>query len=877
VWGARMMASPLREALRVLVRAAFIGAAYFISAGVGVSLLAQPQSIASFWPASGLLVGALVISRMQSWPPILMAVLAATLVINLLMGKSLAVSLAFAFVNSLEGFIGAWLLLRCCGPRPTLTTVRDMLGLIVLAGLVSPALASTLATTVVVMEIGVSYFWQVWYAWWVADMLGVLVMAPLILSWSAVRASTFKAASVFRIAEAILLFAAMLLVAVFVFGAESQSTNMLVPLPYLTFPFLLWAAMRFGPLGASAASLVLALVAMWTTAQGFGPFAMVGASVGEHVLSTQAFLGVSILTALILAAALSEHQQTAEALQQQSTFVLLLQKVAIAANEALTVEDAMRTCLDQVCMHTGWPVGHVYFAAGDAAGSLVPSTIWALHDAERFKTFRQVTEKTVLAAGIGLPGRVLVSGKPVWIIDVSEDANFPRAHLAEDIGVRAGFGFPVLVGKEVVAVLEFFSPEAPEPDEALLDVMVHIGTQLGRVVERTRAQEALRASELRFRSVVESAGDGMILADSAGNIMTYNKSARAIFGYSEEEVLGRPLTLLMPERYREVHRQGVERFRTTGKAHVVGRTVELHGLKKDGSEFPLELSISTWTAAEGTFYSGIIRDITERKRTEEEIRRLNEELIQRVIELNANNKELEAFSYSISHNLRAPLRALAGFSGILLEEHLPQLSAEMQRYLQRIQDNAQSMGRMIDDLLTLMHISRQPVNLQTISPARLVEQALDELRSTQEGRRIDMTLGDLPACRADPAMLRQVFLNLLSNALKFTRRREVARIEIGYRETSIPREHVYFVKDNGVGFDMQYANKLFGVFEHLHPFQDYDGTGVGLAIVQRIIQRHGGRVWAKAAVDQGATFYFTVADDLANPTVLPRPISSPSL
>jgi PAS domain S-box-containing protein len=604
---------------------------------------------------------------------------------------------------------------------------------------------------------------------------------------------------------------------------------------------------------------------------------MAGAPVAERVLSAQAFLGVSILSALILAAALSERQHTAEALRQQSTFVHLLQKVAVAANEALTVEDAMRTCLNQVCAHTGWPVGHVYVAAGDAVGTLIPTGIWSLKDVERFGTFRQVTERTRLTSGIGLAGRVLASGKPAWIIDVTRDANFPRANLAEDIGVRAGFGFPVLVGKEVVAVLEFFSPEAPEPDDALLDMMVHIGTQLGRVVERTRAEEALRASELRFRSVVESAGDGMITADSAGNIMTCNKSAQAIFGYREEEVLAQPLTLLMPERYREAHRKGVERFGATGKAHVVGRTVELHGLKKDGSEFPLELSISIWTAGEHAFYSGIIRDITERKRTEEEIRRLNEALTQRVVELDAGNKELQAFSYSISHNLRAPLRALAGFSGILLEEHKPHLPAEVQHYLQRIQDNAQNMGHMIDDLLTLMSISRQPINFQTISPAGLAEQALDELHGVREGRRIAITLGDLPVCRADPTMLRQVFLNLLSNALKFTRRREVARIEIGHRETTSPGELVYFVKDNGVGFDTQYAHKLFGVFEHLHPLQDYEGTGMGLAIVQRIIQRHGGRVWAEGAVDQGATFCFTVPDSVADHVVPPLPLSSPSL
>ena len=859
-----MKVSALRGALRSLPRAALFGLAYFISAGVGVTLLVPPQSIASFWPPSGLLVGVLVVSRTQRWPSLLGAVLTAAVAVNLLTGKSVPVSIAFALIHSFEGFAGAWLLVRCCGPRLTLTKVREVLSLTVLAALVDPALAATLATVVVVMEVGVTSFWHAWYARWAADMLGVLLVAPVIVTWSAVRAVSFKTIRSYRIAEAILLFAATTAVVALVFGTESDAASILMPLPYLTFPLLWWAAMRFGPQGASAVSLGLVVVAVWTTAQGFGPFAMAGASVGEHVLSAQAFLGVSILTALVLAAALSEHRQAEEALQQQSTLVRLLQKVAIAANEALTIEDAMRTCLDQVCAHMGWPVGHVYFAPRDATGQLLPSSLWSLENPERFETFRQVTERTPLAPGAGLPGRVFASGKPAWIIDVTEDTNFPRVKQAQDIGVRAGFGFPVLVGKEVVAVLEFFAAEAVEPDEGLLEVMGHIGTQLGRVVERTRAEEALRASELRFRSLVESAGDGIILADSPGNIIAWNKSAQTIFGRGEADVLGQPLTLLMPERYRDAHRMGLKRFRLTGKPHVIGRTVELHGLRKDGSEFPIELSLSSWQAGESTFYSGIIRDITERKRTEEEIRRLNEALTQRVMALDASNKELAAFSYSISHNLRAPLRALAGFSGILLEEHLPQLSAEGRHYLQRIQDNAQHMGRMIDDLLALMSISRQPVNLQAISPAGLVEQALDELRSAREGRRLSITIGDLPVCHADPGMLKQVFRNLLANALKFTRRREVARIEIGSREGASPGKHVYFITDNGIGFDMQYADKLFGVFEHLHPRQDYEGTGVGLAMVRRILQRHGGQVWAEAAVDQGATFFFTIGESPTN-------------
>ena len=227
--------------------------------------------------------------------------------------------------------------------------------------------------------------------------------------------------------------------------------------------------------------------------------------------------------------------------------------------------------------------------------------------------------------------------------------------------------------------------------------------------------------------------------------------------------------------------------------------------------------------------------------------------------LETANTELEAFAYSVSHDLRAPLRAIDGFSRILIRDYEALLPPQGQRHIQRVRDNAQQMGRLIDDLLTFSRLSRQPLNKEPVSLANLVRHVISELTDDQQDRQVEIDIGELPVCQADPALFKQVYVNLLSNALKFTRQRDAARIEVGCRQLN--EEMVYFVKDNGTGFDMRYADKLFGVFQRLHRAEDYEGTGVGLAIVQRIIHRHGGRVWAEAEVDQGATFYFTLERD----------------
>jgi light-regulated signal transduction histidine kinase (bacteriophytochrome) len=270
----------------------------------------------------------------------------------------------------------------------------------------------------------------------------------------------------------------------------------------------------------------------------------------------------------------------------------------------------------------------------------------------------------------------------------------------------------------------------------------------------------------------------------------------------------------------------------------------------------------------GVVYAGmgavtalLTQRIAQRRREQEELRRLNEGLEQRVLartaELDATNKELEAFTYSVAHDLRAPLRHMNGFIQLLKKHASSSLDEKSQRYLDIISDSSKKMGVLIDDLLDFSRVGRTELQKKVVSLQQLVEEALQELREETKGRDIVWKMGKLPELDVDRSMMRLVVVNLLANAVKFTAKRERAEIEVG-SSSNEANEIVVFVRDNGVGFDMKYANKLFGVFQRLHRAEDYEGTGIGLASVQRIIRRHGGRTWAEGQVDRGATFYFSL-------------------
>jgi PAS domain S-box-containing protein len=370
---------------------------------------------------------------------------------------------------------------------------------------------------------------------------------------------------------------------------------------------------------------------------------------------------------------------------------------------------------------------------------------------------------------------------------------------------------------------------------------------------------ALHANEERFRLMVESVRDYAIYTlDPVGNLASWNAGAERLKGYSAAEIIGRHFSTFYTEedRRREHPQYELERAMAEGRYEEEGWRV-----RKDGSRFWAAVTITAVRAANGALlgFAKVTRDMSEKQEAEKAIHGLNDELRRRVAELDASNQELEAFSYSVSHDLRAPLRAIDGFSRILQDDYAEQLPDDGKRFVQVVRKNAQQMGRLIDDLLAFSRLGRQAPKTEPVPLSELADQIIAELQPDCAGRTVEFAIGELGIVQADPALLKQALANLLSNALKFTRKKDVAQVEVGRREDP-ERGTAYFVRDNGAGFDMRYADKLFSVFQRLHRPEDYEGTGVGLAIVQRVIHRHGGQVWADAKVGEGATFYFTLRE-----------------
>lgn len=367
-----------------------------------------------------------------------------------------------------------------------------------------------------------------------------------------------------------------------------------------------------------------------------------------------------------------------------------------------------------------------------------------------------------------------------------------------------------------------------------------------------KSHEELQVASLYARGLIEASLDPLVTIGQDGKITDVNKAFELATGISRENLIGSDFldyfteTEKAIEGYQQTFSQGFVRDYPLSIRHTSGRITDVifnaTVYKNDAEE------------VQGAFAAA--RDITDRKKSEERIKKLNEDLQQRAVELAATNEELEAFNYSVSHDLRSPLRSIDGFSQALLEDYTDRLDAEGKDYLTRVRAASQKMGRLIDDLLNLSRMTRIEMRREVVDLSALAQAITAELQNREPGRQAEFVIAEGMEVNGDKRLLMVVLENLLGNAWKFTEKHPRARIECGV--TQVNGKPAYFVRDDGAGFDMAYADKLFGAFQRLHGTTEFSGTGIGLATVQRIIHRHGGRVWAEGAVEQGATFYFTL-------------------
>ncbi len=555
----------------------------------------------------------------------------------------------------------------------------------------------------------------------------------------------------------------------------------------------------------------------------------------------------------------NEHLE--ERVRERTASVHLLQNIVIAANESASVEEALQRCLVEVCTYTGWPAGHAFLLAADGSGEMVASNIWHLRDPRRFKALRRATEGIRFKSGVGLPGRVLKSGAPVWIEDVTKDKNFPRVKLVTDLGVKAAMAYPVKLGDEVIAVLEFFSIEATTPTEETLEIMTHIGTQVGSVAERKRAEAALRESEARaaqahrrLDDAIESITEGFALFDADDRLVLCNDRYRDLLYPGMQDVVtpGKP--------FEEILRNAIDKdLIHDAEGDVdgwVAARLERH--RNPAGPHTQQRSSGFWvqvnerkTGDGGTVAT--YADITELKLREEELAEAHDKAME------ASRAKSE-FLANMSHELRTPLNATIGYAELMLEEAEDMGHDMYIPDLKKIQSAGRHLLSLINDILDLSKIEAGKIDLyfETFDVRQMVDEVAGTvmpLTAKNNNTLVVTCAEDIGDMHSDMTRIRQILFNLLSNASKFTENGNIT-LE-AKREFANGRDDIRIsVADQGIGMTPEQVDKVFDVFTQADSSttRHYGGTGLGLAITKTFCEMLHGEIHCTSEPGKGSTF-----------------------
>jgi PAS domain S-box-containing protein len=545
---------------------------------------------------------------------------------------------------------------------------------------------------------------------------------------------------------------------------------------------------------------------------------------------------------------LKEGERT---LNQKNKQLELLKDVATAANHATTIAGAMQCAVEQICQFTGWPLGHACLAALDAKHP-PSSPVWNSNQERRFDTFRAASEAPELSTGTDFLAEVIAHAQPIWIREVANDPKFTRQAVAQQAEIKSAFAFPVVSGSEVIAVLEFFALEPKDPDDALLEIMAMVGTQLGQVVERTRRL----ATEGKFRELLEAAPDAMLVVDHKGKIVLVNVQMKTLFGYAREELLGQTMELLMPERFRGEHPALRTGFFAHPRVRLMGAGAELYGLRKDGSEFPIEISLSPLETEEGTLVVSAVRDVTAQKEYD---RRL-EVAAQKAEDA---SRAKSAFLSTMSHEIRTPMNAILGYAQLMSRD--PDLGTTAKASLQIIRQSGEHLLGLITDILDMSKIEagRAELHPRMFSFSRLVESLASMFRLSAQAKALRFEIvvdGESVAyVVADEGKIRQVLINLLGNAIKFTGRGQIKLHITLQRRMGNQLWLSAQVADTGPGLTAEEQEKLFQPFNQFkRGLKLKEGTGLGLAIGRSYARLMGGDISLTSQPGEGSIFRFEI-------------------
>jgi PAS domain S-box-containing protein len=821
-------------------------AGYYAGGVVGIALTFPFSGIAIIWPSNSILLAALLLTPARKWWLFLLAAIPTHiyLVANFQAGVPVVTMFCQVLANIVQVVIAAVALRRFAGAPPRFDNLRSMTAFIFIGAIVAPGVAAALASYLFVLSGWVTDFWTTWQLRSLSNVFATITITPLILQ-TVTRVAAMREASLSRWAEFGLLIIGLFAVGITAFGQESSGPGTLSILLYTPLPLLLWAAVRFGPGGLCLSLLVVAFLSLSNARDGRGPFT--AQSPAESVISLQVFLIAISLPLMFLATLIEERRQAGEALRKS--------------------EQRFRTFMDNSAAITFIKDGegrHLYvnrlferlFRLTSVGANPTDSELWPADVAAQLRA----NDLKVLSTGQNLETEEAVPAIDgrlhYWLVDkfpIEVDGQRHIGGVAVDITERKQ-------AEERVSLLQTITMQvaAAKDLSSALEVVVR------HVCQKTR---------WAFGQAWVPRPDGAVLdcgpawfSGGAGL-----EEFRAVSqGFTLPPGLGLPgrvWSSKQPAWIRDVTLD--TNFPRANAAREAGLNAALAVPILSGDkviaviEFFMrgprgedELLVKVITAV-----AEQLDLVIERKRAEEALSQLNTQLEQRIRErtaqLEAKTRELETFSYSVAHDLKAPLRGIDGYSRLLLEDYAAKLDEEGLAFLSTIRSSAQRMNQLISDLLAYSRLERQAITPRSIELTYLLEALVEERKAEMENHNVHLTMKvNNMTVVADAEGLTQALRNYLDNAIKFSREVAEPCIEIGAEETE--RTCRVWVRDNGIGFDMTYHDRIFEIFQRLHRDEDYPGTGIGLALVRKAMERMGGRAWAESAVGKGATFYLEI-------------------